>query len=47
MSITLKPMNWNIKKIVNIKAPLNMRNDKTKPPCDKWSVPYDTVFLKL
>ena len=31
-------------KTVNMKAPLNVRNDKTKPPFDKWSVPYDKVF---
>ena len=31
-------------KIVNIKAPLNVLNDKTKPLFDKWGVPYDIVF---
>ena len=27
-----------------VKAPLNVRNVKTNPPFDKWSVPYDIVF---
>ena len=26
---------------MNIKAPLNVHNFKTKPPFDKWSIPYD------
>ena len=26
---------------MNIKALLNIHNFKTKPPFDKWSIPYD------
>ena len=26
---------------MNIKAPLNVYNFKTKPSFDKWSIPYD------
>ena len=27
---------------MNIKALLNVHNFKTKPPFDKWSIPYDS-----
>ena len=40
MSITLKPMNCK-KKNMNIKAPLNVHNFKTKPPFDIWGIPFD------
>ena len=39
MSNTLNPMKW--KRSMNIKALLNVHNFKTKPPFDKWSIPYD------
>ena len=26
---------------MNIKAPLNVHNFNTKPPFDKWRIPYD------
>ena len=29
------------KKSMNMEAPLNVHNFKTKPPFDKWSIPYD------
>ena len=32
---------YELQKIMNIEAPLNVHNFKTKPPFDKWSLPYD------
>ena len=33
-----------LQKIININAPLNVCNFKTRPPFDKWSVPYDRAL---
>ena len=32
---------YELKKSMDIKALLNVHNFKTKPPFDKWSIPYD------
>ena len=37
---------------MDIEAPLNVRNFKTKPPDDEWNTPYDralqnTAFVKI
>ena len=34
---------YELKKVTNIKAFLNIRNFKTRP-FDKWSVPYDRAL---
>ena len=46
MSNIFKTYELKKKKSMNIKARLNVHNFKTKPPFDKWSIPYDIRGLQ-